>query len=70
VFGSGKPAMFTSMVGCQTPEIHIINKREILFFPNVNSSNNNGMISEAKFLRIVKWAKECLNGNIIELPVE
>ena len=64
VLGKGRVAIFLSSVTDLTPEIHTIKDREILLFPNINKSKNNGKISESAFQNLLAWVDECLNGNL------
>jgi len=55
--------MFSSMIKSGKPEIYNTNRRSILIFPNVNLKKNNGKISEARFLEIIRWVNEALDAN-------
>lgn len=60
----GRTVIFSSAVEGNRPMPQTINQREILVFPNVNRSKNNGKISETAFLRILNWVDDALEGNI------
>lgn len=66
VLGKGKVAIFSSTVEGSMPEIHTINDRKILLFPNINKAKNNGKISESAFLYLIDWVNKCLNGSLSE----
>jgi hypothetical protein len=64
VLGKGRTAIFSSTVKGPLPEQKPVGSREVLIFPNVNSSKNGGKISEFAFLRLIAWVEDCLTGNI------
>ena len=66
ILGKGRVAIFSSIVTGATPEIHTINDRQVLIFPNVNKPNNNGKLGETAFLNILDWVNKCLDGNLCE----
>jgi hypothetical protein len=61
VLAPGRSAIFSSMIKTDKPEILNINRRSILVFPNVNSKKNNGKISEARYVEIIRWVNESLD---------
>ena len=66
VLSKGTTAIFSSSVKGMIPEVIKINEKNILLFPNVNSSHRSGKISRSAFLNIIDWVNECLSGNIRE----
>ena len=67
VLGKGRSAIFSSSVEGTRPTLETVNQREILIFPNVNKSRNNGKISETAFIRMLNWVEDCLDGNLRNL---
>ncbi|MHA1451073.1 MAG: hypothetical protein ACTSP4_16855 [Candidatus Hodarchaeales archaeon] len=63
VLAPGRSAIFSSMIKTDKPEIHIINRRNVLVFPNVNSKKNSGKISEARFIEIMSCVNEAMDAN-------
>ena len=63
-FGHGRSAFFSSGVSSATPVVQELNGKQILLFPNVNTSRKIGKISEAAFLRIIDWVQRCLDGDV------
>ncbi len=66
VLGKGRTAIFSSSVQGAMPEIHTINGREVLVFPNVNKPRNGGKISDSAFHSIIDWVNTSLDGNQCE----
>jgi hypothetical protein len=65
-FDHGQSAIFSSRVTSAAPQVHDVNGRSVLLFPNLNPSRGNGKISESKFLGIVAWVQQCLAGTVCE----
>lgn len=67
VLGKGRTAVFSTTVDGDLPQTRRLGERDILVFPNVNRSKDGGKITEAAFLRIIKWVDDCLDGNLSKL---
>lgn len=67
VLGKGRTAIFSTTGASGLPEPRRVGKRDVLVFPNPNRPKAGGKISETAFLQIIRWAEDCLAGNIREL---
>jgi len=67
VLGEGRKAIFSSINTGKVPRSYPLRNRQVVIFPNINSSSTGGKLSEERFDRIIAWAEACLAGRITSL---